>query len=275
MSSKTHNKKRNVILMYEFLVRAISKSLLQNDKRTQAIALKILKNNFRPGTELYKEFRIANALYKTTVSNASVASSILAEAKVVIKSLDESKLDKEKSILIREVNYGFKDESFYDQPLGDYKVFATIQTLFNEWKHISDLTRLAEFEDKINTWLITPKDKIQESHCTDLDNGSIRLATKIMTQKLNEKYSTLNESQKNIIKLYVLSESNIDVVRQHLNTIKQELLTTLTENVIKDDQRLSSIKQIVLDESLSEINDDTVSRFMMYSQLIDEMKKGE
>lgn len=97
----------------------------------------------------------------------------------------------------------------------------------------------------------------------------------IMTQKLNEKYSTLNESQKNIIKLYVLSESNIDVVRQHLNTIKQELLTTLTENVIKDDQRLSSIKQIVLDESLSEINDDTVSRFMMYSQLIDEMKKGE
>lgn len=275
MSSKTHNKKRNVILMYEFLVRAISRALIENDKKTQAIALKILKKNFKQGTELYKEFRIANALYKTTVSNSSVASSIMSEAKNVIKSLNWSKLDREKSILIREVNYGFKNESFYDTPVSNYKIFATIQTLFNEWNNSTDLSKLAEYEDRLNNWLVESKEIVDESLTNNLDDGTTRLVTKIMTQKLNEKYAHMNDLQRSLIKTYMLSESSLnnDSTRIVLEKIKHNVLEVLSGQDITKDERLQSVQSMIVSEDFSQINDDVVSRFMMFAQLIDEIKK--
>ena len=89
----THNKKRNSCLMYEFLVRHISKSLVDDDKKSSDTALKILKKYYSSDTELYKEFRLLNALVTTSVSSEMVASSILTEAKSAARSHDLKKLD--------------------------------------------------------------------------------------------------------------------------------------------------------------------------------------
>jgi len=72
-TSKSHNKKRNSILLYEFLVSSISKSLVEDDKRKSSAALKILKRHFKKGTNLYKEFRLLNSLIKTSVTSPQVA----------------------------------------------------------------------------------------------------------------------------------------------------------------------------------------------------------
>lgn len=274
-SMKSHNKKRNVILMYEFLVRTISKSLLENDKKRQSSALHILKQYYVPGTELYKEFRIANALYKASVSSSAVAASILSEAKTAIRQLNEAQLTREKSSLIKDVNYKLNDKLFYDQPVGDYRIFATIQTMFNEWRTPTDLLMLAEFEDKICQHLTEARDDSRGQQQVDVDAGTLRLASKLMIKKLNEKYSILNETQRTLLKQYALGDQNNIEIKSTLQGIQNDVVGAISEQIeLKSDERLLTIKKLVLDETFDNINDELVTRFLKYSQLTDELKNG-
>jgi hypothetical protein len=132
--TKIHNKRRNAGLLYEFLIRTISNALVEGDKKKSTTALRLLKKHFKAGTELYREFRLINALVRSTVSSDSVASSILSEAKTAAKSYNLEALDKEKSHLIKNINYYLRDNNFFDQQINEYKAYATAQMLINNWR---------------------------------------------------------------------------------------------------------------------------------------------
>ena len=97
--AKTHNKKRNIGIIYEQLLRSIARFLVEKDEKKYKTALVILKSNFKPGSQLYKEFRLFNALVKTTVDSDSLALRILSEAKEAALEYDVHELQKEKSLL--------------------------------------------------------------------------------------------------------------------------------------------------------------------------------
>ena len=59
-----HNKKRNVGIIYELLLKHISTKLLEGNKKDAKIATRLIEKHFKKGTELYKEFRLFNALVK-------------------------------------------------------------------------------------------------------------------------------------------------------------------------------------------------------------------
>ena len=63
-----HNKKRNVGIIYELFSRYISELVLEGDKKRIKSATKILEKRFKKGTELYKEFRLFNALVNSEIS---------------------------------------------------------------------------------------------------------------------------------------------------------------------------------------------------------------
>ena len=128
MSARAHNKKRNAGLLYEFLVLNISKALVDGDQKKSGVALKVIKRHFKPGTELYKEFRLIRSLVQTTVSSEQVAASIIQEAKAAARSYDIRTLDREKSLLISTINRAIGDENFFDAQVNEYKIYATIQT---------------------------------------------------------------------------------------------------------------------------------------------------
>jgi hypothetical protein len=283
---KMHNKKRNTALLYEFLVRTISSSLVEGDKKTSSTALKILKKHFRPGTELYKEFRLFNALVKTTTSSDGVNSSIISEAREAARKLDVSALDKEKSMLIRSINYMIKDENFYDQPISEYKTYATIQTLLNEWRKqpgTGDIEVLAKYENQLRTFLSSEKNS---SSCSTIDEtpGTSRLLMKVMMKKLNEKYSSsLNDEQRELIRAYAFSTANNDeiTIKKKLEEIKDNLLESIESYAQQNSsnvylvEKLSHTREKILLESLESIDDSTVSRFMLYSTLNSELQQEE
>ena len=284
MSANKHNKRRNSLLTYEFLVRTISKSIIDDDKRKSSAALKILKKHFRPGTEIYKEFRLMNALVKTTVSSDHTAASILREAKNAVSTFDAQKLDREKSILIRNINHVLNDDDFYDQHISEYRLFATIQTLINEWSlSDKDLYRVAQFEDHVMKHLISEKAVRTDAAISDDTSGSARLLMKVMTKKLNEKYSgVLNEQQKSLIKAYAYSTAAEDQtsIKMKLQEIKSELIdlidgyeTDVTNNYLKG--KLQETKNTLLSESFDSVDDETVTRFMLYAKLNDELTSKE
>lgn len=279
--SKQHSKKRNSALLYEFLVRSISRALVEGDKKKSSLALKILRRNFKQGTELFKEFRLMNSLVKTTVSSQSVASSILTEAKKAARSHDVVVLDREKSILIKHINHSLNEDGcFYDVQIDDYKTYATVQQLINNWRtNEPDLGRLALFEDSVVKMMTSEKQKLDENTSIDESPGMTRLLMKVMTEKLNEKYGkSLNNDQKALVRTYALASVNSDMssVKKKLQELRDSLLSDIeTFKVASTDhmlvEKLESTSKLLLEENFDNVSDETVSRFMVYSKLKDEL----
>lgn len=285
--SKLHNKKRNTALLYEFLVRTISSALVEGDKKKSSIALKILRKHFKPGTQLYREFRLFNALVKTTVSSNGVVNSILSEAKAAAASIDLDALDREKSLLIRNINHSLNDDNFYDQPIAEYRLYATVQTLLNEWRKpqgTADIASLASYEDQLRGWLLTEKKQQNDHVLIDETPGTTRLIMKVMMKKLNEKYSSaLNDDQREIIRAYAFSAANEDsnTIKKKLEEVKSGLLESIDQYAVKkkDDSyvinKLNEAKSKIVSETLEEVNDSVVSRFMLYSNLRQELSASD
>ena len=275
----SHNKKRNVGIIYELLLRHVSARLIEDRSEDAQLGLNIIENYFNENTEIYKEFRLFNALVKSTVSATSVAAAILTEAKGAARRCNFEKLDREKSLLIREINYSLDDKGFYYRRIPDYTTYATIQTLLNEWRRgdRSDLSKLVIYESRVIEWLL--KEKKEESIDDHLDHNIDNLVVKILTEKFNKKYTNrLNEEQKDIIKSYVFSmnsdggrsiKSKLSLIKE--NTIKQidELKRTADSQVILE--KIDEVRCNIQDIDLEIISDSTISRFLLMSKLKNEL----
>jgi hypothetical protein len=281
--AKTHNKKRNVGIIYEQLLRYISKSLVDGDEEKARLTSDILKKHFHKESQLYREFRLFNALVKTTVESESLANRILDEAKKAAITFDPYQLRKEKAALIKEINYEISDTSFYAQRVGDYRSYATIQTLLNDWRKgtSADLSRIAKYEGSVNNWLLTEKKDDDISCHKNEDVNS--LTVKIMTEKFNKKYgSTLNSDQTNLIKEYVfsLSTGKTEEFKEYLSYLKRLALHELSsfsktcENDILN-EKINIVHKNITSLMTNEINDETISRFLLVSGLKDELTENE
>lgn len=285
MSNRGHNKKRNTGLLYEFLVQDISHALVENDQRRSSLALKLLKKHFKAGSALHREFRLINSLIKTTVSSEAVAASIMQEAKNAARAYDKDVLDREKSLLIRNINHRINDDVFYDRHINEYKMYATIQTLLNDWRSSdADLERLASYEDQLVKWLTSPKPTVSETFINEESTGQGRMLMRLMMKKLNEKYSgILNESQKSIVRAYVWAsaQENQESIRSKLKSVQIDLIESIDSFVTQNpenefvNKKLSLVKEQLSSESLDVVNDDTVTRFMLYVKLNEELTTPE
>ena len=279
--AKTHNKKRNVGVIYELLLHHVSKCLVESDDGGHTKARKILKKHFKTSTEIYKEFRIFNALVKTTVSSDSIAGSILREAKSAIRDLDVRMLEREKSLLIRDINHQINDDNFYKQYVCEYRMYATIQTLFNDWRAgaNADLGRVARYEDNVVEWLLKEKTDVSlPNDDVDADN----LIVKIMTEKFNDKFNdALNDEQKSIIREYVFAASGESKVKEQLHerlsTLRDETASCLCEYANRNERMSDKINQVrdrVIAETSDDITDETINKFLQLSKLKHEIELG-
>jgi ribosomal protein S17E len=131
--------------------------------------------------------------------------------------------------------------------------------------------------------LVTEKIQKEDATITEDTSGTARLLMKVMSKKLNEKYNgILNEQQKSLIKAYAYSTSSDDQtsIRLKLQEIKSELVSLIDgyESEVQNDylkNKLEETKSTLLGESLELVDDETVTRFMLYSKLRDELETKE
>jgi len=280
--SKSHNKKRNVGIIYELLLRNISDSLIRNDKKSAQKALSIIENRFHKSKELYKEFRLFNALAKTTVSDTAVAASILTEAKNAARRCDSKKLNREKSLLIRDINHELADKNFYYRRIPEYTVYATIQTLLNDWRQedISDLSRVIQYESKMVESLL--EQKVEKKLDEEIDSDVDKLVVKLLSEKFNKKYGNqLNEEQKDVIRSYVFSVKHDEgrIISNILAELKETTLGEMSELEDKTSnetilQKIADVKEKIVAECVEEVTDETISRFLVVSQLKTEITEA-
>jgi len=272
--SKSHNKKRNVTLVYEFLVQTIAQALVEGNKKRSSGALKIIKRRFKPGTELCKEFRLANSLLKTTVSSEFVASSILGEAKQASKKHDVKLLDKEKSMLIHEINCVLGAETF-EQRVQNYIEHATVSSLINEWRsERCDIQQLATFEDKLIKMLVADK-TVVDTFVVEGTRNEDDLVMDVMSKKLDDKYGdALTEQHKKIVKAYAVGE---DKLREEALTLRNSLIREINaykcSTVVAE--KLNKVKETLTNEKFEMSNDDTAMKCIEYANLLNEMKSED
>ena len=277
---RNHNKKRNVGIIYELLIHHMTKCLLSGDRNEANVVKNIIEKRFRKGTELYKEYRIFNGLFKTQIKKTEIAASLISESKKIIQKVDYQKLEKEKSYLIRDINYNLP-KNFYYSKLPNYKTLGNIQMMINEWKlgDSSDIANLVSLEEKVINHLIKRKKVIKEDSSSnqEVDN----LIVDIMTKKINNKYSNLSEGQKSIIKNYALyKENNQKALIEYLKNIKSNTLSRIkifestNENqIIKD--KINEVKNNINALQIKNIDDEKIVKILTMTSLLEELKSEE
>lgn len=285
MTSKfKHNKKRNVGILYELLVRNMTRSLMTEDLK-KVNELKILiERHFKKNTELYKEYKIFSALSidLNENKNKNIAKSLIKESKRLSLDINTRKLEKEKSSLIKSINYTF-GKKFYFEHIPNYVNLATIQIALNEWKKKSyDIQKTVLLEEKIVNNLMNTKENNYEDLKSDIDKSkSDQIVMNIMTKKINEKYKNMSESQKNLIKSYAFYYENDHKKLQNHLSEQKALSIQLLEKFKKENHNeflKNKVNQVLKNINVineNKIDDTTIIKFLTISQLITELNSEE
>jgi hypothetical protein len=275
-----HNKKRNVGIVYELLLQHISNKLIEGDKRSAKIATKLIEQNFKKGTELYKEFRLFNALSKSNITNTHTVASIINEAKIASKKLDQKKLEREKSKLLKDINYRINDKNFYYRSIPNYRDLGLVQMALNEWRTTeSDIKKLVDLEVRIGELLLKDKNIVTEDKDYNVTHSD-RLVLKILTEKFNKRYNDdLTRDQKKIIEHYVfLSDKNPSLLENFFTQKKKEAIVILESFEDKSDNKyllskVDNVKSKINELNSTNINDTSVIKFLTLTKMINEISK--
>jgi hypothetical protein len=271
-----HNKKRNVGIIYEQLSQAFSQALVEKNQKKAMLIKKIIDDHYEKNGEIFKEFKIFNALLKVHAASDSLATNILKEGKSATNLLNKKKLAIEKSLLIKDINYTLNEKDFYSRSIPDFRNLATIQSLMNLWQASpkDNLQRLVEYEGKVHFILREEKSSrnIQDELNPDVDN----LVVKIMREKFHKKYKPiLSSRQSQIIESYVCGDT--DRVSVLLGEVKTEVVkkTQIFEKNCENRILLEKSGEVIykvseLDETL--INDDNIAKFLLACKLCEQLE---
>ena len=269
-----HNKRSNVGLIYEFLLRNMSKSLTENKPETFNKSKEIIQKFFNRETEIHKEFRLINALVNESVGSPEHATLILEEVRKTASGFNGDMLVKEKFLLVKEINESLGGNSFYDFQIQNYKLYATAATMVKYWRGEKSL----DVSTAIKYQKILAENLSKEHVAPEVESDSIidPLVVKIMTEKVNQKYgSNLTLEQKEILQSYMLQEGSEDF-EEKLSSIKEETLNLLREyesnassEVVKEN--ITNVEEKIKNLNTSELSDETVKRFLEVSKLKHEL----
>lgn len=272
-----HNKKRNAAIIYEQLVRFISRALIEGKTDKAKEAMQIVQEHFKPGTHLHREFKLFNALVRTTVETESLALRILDEAKRAAQRHDAKSLDREKGSLIHSINKKLNENDFFEQRIPDYRSLATVQTLMNDWRNINeaDLSRVVEYEQKVIKMLM------EEKRVPSLEKTGVvsNLSVDIMKRKIGEKLSTeLTSEQFKLIKLSLSNDK--ERLIPLLEVTKNNALSNLKEFERKNKskiltEKVSTVREQIEKLSTQDICEENISRFLVLNKLVEEIRGEE
>lgn len=275
-----HSKYRNTGILFELLVRQITSDLLSNKDSKSARILKKYFNN----TELGKEYSLYSTLATSSKLSESKAEILISTLIEQYKKLDYETIKKLKYNLIKEVKANYELEEFFKAKIDNYKQYACLYTIL-ESQHSKSLdtkqlilNKISLLENLTKNYILdkkAPKSIMEEFMKEDED---IRLlAYKILVEKFNEKYESLNETQKDILKHYITSISDtkslVSYLNEKISDVKNQLKTiqkSSSDKVIKIklDEVIKLVKPINENKS---IKDETIIGILQCYDLIDEI----
>jgi hypothetical protein len=273
--SNSHNKKRNVGIIYEQLLTKASAALVDNDFQAAQECSRIIKTYYKPGTEVFKEHRLFQALLNTTVKSENVGLRIMQEARRGSNMFSTRQLEIEKSQLIKEINKSIDDRNFFNQHVNNYRLYATVQTLMNDWRKEDEgsLGRVIQYEQKLLEWL--ESDKVTAPVLSELKNEKVTpLTVKIMNEKFEKKWAgKLTEIQHQLIRDYVHGKVDISMlesIKARTSRGLHRLKESTGSQVLLE--KIDYVFKIVESADVTKLDDAGIVKFMQLTQLQQELE---
>ncbi len=255
--NRSHNKKRNVGIIYDQIINFTCNNIIEENNTVAEESLEIIKKHFKKDTQLFKEYKLFKALATTHNVSDQLASNIISEAKKACMNMfDSNQLEKEKSILIKDLNYTFGKGKIFEEKVSNYRVYATIQTLLNEWRSDNlnfDLT--TEYEIKLHNNLTRSFSESDLKPIKKVDN----LTYSLMKEMFDKKYSgLLSESQKSIISLFINEEE--EKLSQKLKEVKSDCLNKLNKYFVECSNKILLEKRNNVIKKIKILNEEDISK---------------
>lgn len=279
---KSHNKKRNIGIIYEQTIKHICNAIIEKDNKTAKKGIKIISELFREGTQLNKEYKLFKALVTTKNINENLASSIIKEAKKACNyHFDNEQLQKEKSLLIKELNYSFGKGKIFEYNIENYKEYATIQMLLNEWRDNSekDIEALIDYEIKLHNSLTEKRDTITELELNENNIFYNKTKHENLLKEFNEiKKNNLKKDQIKLFEYYLADD--FKSLKIKFNDIKNESLKLIDNYINESSNSFIKEKYLNVNKQIENINTKNVSsenlkKFLTLIDLKEEIKSGD
>jgi hypothetical protein len=276
-----HSKYKNTGVLFELLVRQITADTL---KGGDSPAIDILKKYFVK-SELSREYRLYESILKSKNLSESYANVYIETTISNSKHLNRSVLKKQKYNLINEIKQHYDLVTFFGSQISDYKTLASIYTLMestnlpspNNEQLIHNKINLLEHLTNQKSGLSKPEDEVLKEFAT-YDKDLRSLTYRILLEKFNEKYDSLDLSQKQVLKEYINSVDSAPGLRDFYNSKINELKGLLISESanIKDKAtkiKIQEVSKMLLElDKTSKVSDDNLVDLLQYYELVKEIR---
>ena len=280
MKNLKHSKFKNTGVLFELLVRQVASDTLNNN---DSKAIPLIKKYFAKSTELAKDLNLYQTLVKEKFSKEDKANHLI-EAVLAAKShINQAVLARQKYNLIKEIKDNYILEDFFKSKVNNYKMLAAIYKLFeytiadNPVESVNNRYTIVEHivrsESKI------PNQVNEMAEFIKQDKEIRLLSYKILVDKFNEKYSNLNEGQKDLLRHYINAVSEGTELKEFITKEVNKLQKNLKSLISEVDDKVVKIKLSEVTNLLKEISnaksikDNHVLNLLRYHELIKELKK--
>ena len=278
-----HSKIKNTSILFELLTRQITADVLAG-KSTKSV--KMVKKYFNENTELGKELQLYRILSEKQYQSEARANDILEMVLSSREKINNSNLRNEKYNLIKEIKENYNVNDFFNGRIANYRLLASIynvfqsqttSTIFNPEETINSKFTIIEHITSKKVGEKEIKQKVIKEY-TKKDKDLRLLAYKILVDKFNKKYKTLNESQKGLLKHYINNISNTNSLREFVDTEVIKIKKTLNVHLPGVTDEITKIK---LTEAVNQIgnltkgkvvNEKQVLTLMRYYELVKEIE---
>lgn len=271
-----HSKYKNTGLIFELLVRQVASDTMNNKPSK---SLKVIKRHFKPGTELSKELNLYRTVSTEKFKTENKAEKFVEAVVKARKNINESQLRRDKYNLIKDLKSNFNIGDFFKSRINNYKVQASTYKLF-EFAEADDPKEYVSSKFTLVEHVQTaPKQKEAAPSLTSEHKDVRILASKMVVDKFNDKYSKLSAPQKRMLREYINTVTNSVKLRKYiLNETKslKESVTKLSKTVpskvirIKLNEVANLLKELSKKHS---IEDKDVLTMLRYYELVSELKK--
>ena len=275
MKKLKHSKYKNAGILFELLVRQVTADILNGQEDSKAN--NILRTYFSESTELGRENRLYRIIMEEKTKDQASADRLLETIIRTRKKLDEKTLNLQKYNLIKEIGQNYPIEDFLKGSISNYKLLASIYKVFEESVNavVCDPREIFKARNCIVESIAaskTPTRLVSEEEKKDLikvyqqQNEDVRLlAYKLLVDSFNEKYKSLDEKQKILIREYINNVSNTNSLREYINNEVPEVRKQIMELKSKIDNDVVRIK---LDETLNQLDNITKGTLVKENQIM-------
>jgi hypothetical protein len=280
MKKLKHSKYKNTGILFEILVRKLTSETLSSNK---TVTVDIIKKYFGRNTELSKELQLYNALVKEQQFKSDAQA--LDFIRMITEShhkLNHSVLKRQKYNLVKEISNKFIFEDLAKIHISNYKTLASIYMLF-EHSETDNPKQILECKTAIiDNGLIHKKHNVTKDPLIETFQSQpkdVRLLTyKLLIDKFNEKYSGLDESQKQLLNKYITNVNDTTALKQYVQQIIPEIKKQLsTQSKLITDQvtkiKVQKLSEMLCNvENMKTIKESHILSLLRYFDLVKELK---